>query len=107
MPLDRQIGGRYCADDATSVHGNGKSFTKDQDIADIKSSALKYEAIDVREKNGFEHDPEVATDVRIALLNEAAETGAMLAAAHVAFPSIGHIAKNGEGYRFVPVQWDY
>jgi len=58
-------------------------------------------------QNGFEHEPEVATDVRIALLNEAAETGAMLAAAHIAFPSIGHIAKNGNGFRFVPVQWDY
>jgi glyoxylase-like metal-dependent hydrolase (beta-lactamase superfamily II) len=58
-------------------------------------------------QNGFEHYPEVAADVRIALLNEAAETGALLAAAHVAFPSIGHIAKNGEGFRFVPVQWDY
>jgi len=58
-------------------------------------------------QNGFEHEPEVATDVRIALLNEAAETGSLLAAAHVAFPSIGHIAKNGNAFRFVPVQWDY
>jgi glyoxylase-like metal-dependent hydrolase (beta-lactamase superfamily II) len=58
-------------------------------------------------QNGFEHDPEVSVDVRIALLNEAAETGALLAAAHIAFPSIGHIAKSGEGFRFVPVQWDY
>jgi glyoxylase-like metal-dependent hydrolase (beta-lactamase superfamily II) len=58
-------------------------------------------------QNGFEHEPEVAMDVRIALLNEAAETGTLLAAAHVAFPSIGHIAKNGENFRFVPVQWDY
>ncbi len=58
-------------------------------------------------QNGFEHDPEVATDVRIALLDEAAATGSMLAATHVAFPSIGHIAKNGASYRFVPVQWDY
>ena len=49
----------------------------------------------------------MATDVRIALLNEAAATGSMLAATHVAFPSIGHIAKNGASYRFVPVQWDY
>jgi hypothetical protein len=49
----------------------------------------------------------VATEVRIALLDEAAETGSMLAAAHIAFPSIGHIAKNGDAYRFVPVQWDY
>jgi glyoxylase-like metal-dependent hydrolase (beta-lactamase superfamily II) len=58
-------------------------------------------------QNGFEHDPEAAVDVRIALLNEAAETGSLLAAAHVAFPSIGHIAKNGASFRFVPVLWDY
>ncbi len=58
-------------------------------------------------QNGFEHEPEVAMDVRIALLNEAVETGTLLAATHVAFPSIGHVAKNGDGFRFVPVQWDY
>lgn len=58
-------------------------------------------------QNGFEHDPEGSVDVRIALLNEAAETGALLAAAHVAFPSIGHVAKSGDGFRFVPVLWDY
>lgn len=58
-------------------------------------------------QNGFEHDPEGSTKVRIGLLNEAAETGSMLAAAHIAFPSIGHIAKNGDAFRFVPVLWDY
>ncbi|QSN63108.1 MBL fold metallo-hydrolase [Caballeronia sp. M1242] len=58
-------------------------------------------------QNGFEHDPEAAVDVRLALLNEAAESGALLAAAHVAFPSIGHVAKTNDGFRFVPVQWDY
>lgn len=58
-------------------------------------------------QNGFEHEPEVAANVRIALLNDAAETGALLAAAHVAFPSIGHVAKDGKRFRFVPVQWDY
>ena len=58
-------------------------------------------------QNGFEHDPEGAVDVRMSLLKDAARTGALLAAAHVAFPSIGHIAKNGDGFRFVPVQWDY
>ncbi|WP_322997985.1 MBL fold metallo-hydrolase [Castellaniella sp.] len=58
-------------------------------------------------QNGFEHEPEVAAAVRIGLLNDAAETGALLAATHVAFPSIGHIAKAGKSFRFVPVQWDY
>lgn len=58
-------------------------------------------------QNGFEHDPETALDVRLALMNDAAETGAMLAAAHVAFPSVGHVIKNAHGFRFVPVHWDY
>jgi len=38
------------ADDATIVHGNGKLFTKAQEIADLKSGSLKYESIDVRER---------------------------------------------------------
>ena len=41
---------KYYADDATIVHGNGKLFTKAQDIEDLKSGALKYESIDVLEK---------------------------------------------------------
>ncbi|MDR5835778.1 MBL fold metallo-hydrolase [Caballeronia sp. LZ034LL] len=58
-------------------------------------------------QNGFEHDPEKAAEVRVALLDEAVQTGSLLAAAHVAFPSIGHVAKHKEGFRFVPVLWDY
>lgn len=41
---------KYYAEGATIVHGNGKLFTKEQEIADLKSGALKYESIDVREK---------------------------------------------------------
>src|SRR5580704_11593775 len=41
---------KYYADDATMVHGNGKLFTKEQDIVDLKSGSLKYESIDVKEK---------------------------------------------------------
>lgn len=41
---------KYYAEDATIVHGNGKLFTKDQDIADLNSGSLKYDSIDVREK---------------------------------------------------------
>lgn len=38
------------AADATIVHGNGKLYTKDQEIADLKSGSLKYDAIDVRDR---------------------------------------------------------
>ena len=33
--------------------------------------------------------------------------GGLLAAAHLPFPSVGHVAAEGDGFRFVPVIWDY
>ena len=57
--------------------------------------------------NGFEHDPEEAARVRVRLLRELAETGEMLVATHLPFPSIGRVAVDGDAFRFVPVFWDY
>jgi len=58
-------------------------------------------------QNGFEHDPEESTRVRIRLLREVAETGGLLAATHVPFPSVGRVAIDGDAFRWVPVFWDY
>jgi ketosteroid isomerase-like protein len=41
---------KYWAEDAIIVDGNGKLFTKDQELADRKPGSLKYDSIDVREK---------------------------------------------------------
>lgn len=57
--------------------------------------------------NGFEHDPEEATRVRVNLLRELAETGSFLVATHMPFPSIGRVAVDGDTFRFVPIFWDY
>lgn len=57
--------------------------------------------------NGFEHDPEEAARVRIRLLRELAETGELLVATHLPFPSVGHVAIDGDTFRWVPVFWDY
>jgi glyoxylase-like metal-dependent hydrolase (beta-lactamase superfamily II) len=57
--------------------------------------------------NGFEHDPEEAARVRVRLLRELAETGEMMVATHLPFPSIGRVATDGDAFRFVPVFWDY
>jgi len=57
--------------------------------------------------NGFEHDPEEATRVRIRLLGELAATGGLLAATHMPFPSIGRVAAAGDVFRWVPAWWDY
>jgi len=57
--------------------------------------------------NGFEHDPEEAARVRVRLLRELAETGEMLVATHLPFPSVGRVAVDGDTFRWVPAFWDY
>jgi glyoxylase-like metal-dependent hydrolase (beta-lactamase superfamily II) len=57
--------------------------------------------------NGFEHDPEEAARVRVKLLKELAASGALLVATHMPFPSVGHVAVDGDAFRWVPVFWDY
>jgi glyoxylase-like metal-dependent hydrolase (beta-lactamase superfamily II) len=58
-------------------------------------------------QNGFEHDPEEATRVRVRLLKEAAATGDLLVATHLPFPSVGRVAAHGETFRWVAGIWDY
>ncbi len=57
--------------------------------------------------NGFEHDPEEAVRVRIRLMQELAASRELLVATHMPFPSVGHVAVEGDAFRFVPVPWDY
>ncbi|CDO08984.1 MBL fold metallo-hydrolase [Mycolicibacterium cosmeticum] len=57
--------------------------------------------------NGFEHDPEEAARVRVALLRELASTGEALVATHLPFPSVCHVATAGDAFRCVPAPWDY
>src|SRR5262245_1093052 len=57
--------------------------------------------------NGFEHDPEEASRVRVRLLRELATTGEALVATHLSFPSVCHVATAGDVFRCVPAVWDY
>jgi glyoxylase-like metal-dependent hydrolase (beta-lactamase superfamily II) len=57
--------------------------------------------------NGFEHDPEEAARVRVRLLRELAANGELLVATHMPFPSVGHVAVDGDVFRWVPAIWDY
>jgi glyoxylase-like metal-dependent hydrolase (beta-lactamase superfamily II) len=57
--------------------------------------------------NAFEHDPEEAARVRVSLLRELAETGQVLVACHLPFPSVGHVAVAGDAFRWVPAIWEY
>jgi len=41
---------KYFADDYTAIHGDGRLYTKAQEIENYKSGALKYESIDLHER---------------------------------------------------------
>jgi glyoxylase-like metal-dependent hydrolase (beta-lactamase superfamily II) len=57
--------------------------------------------------NGFEHDPEEAARVRVSLLRELAANRESLVATHLSFPSVCHVAVDGDVFRWVPGPWDY
>lgn len=57
--------------------------------------------------NGFEHDPQEATRIRLRLMRELADNGSWLISTHMPFPSVGRVAANGELYRWAPAWWDY
>ena len=57
--------------------------------------------------NGFDHDPEEASRVRVRLLRELAANRELLVATHMSFPSVCHVATAGDAFRWVPGSWDY
>jgi hypothetical protein len=57
--------------------------------------------------NGFERDPEEAARVRVRLLRELAANRESLVATHLSFPSVCHVAVDGDVFRWVPGPWEY
>jgi len=57
--------------------------------------------------NGFEHDPEEAARARVDLLRELAATREPMVATHLPFPSVCHVAIDGDVFRCVPAVWAY
>ncbi|MEZ0171467.1 MBL fold metallo-hydrolase [Microvirga sp. TS319] len=74
----------------------------------IMSDITNHPALFVRHPDWsavFDMDADQARATRHRMLDMAASERAQVAFYHAPFPSTGHIAKEGNGYRFVPVQW--
>jgi glyoxylase-like metal-dependent hydrolase (beta-lactamase superfamily II) len=99
--IARRTGGHTPGHSVVRVASGGDALT----FAGDAVFAVGFEQPDWH--NGFEHDPEEAARVRVRLLRELAETGEMLVATHLPFPSIGRVATDGDAFRWVPVFWDY
>lgn len=53
----------------------------------------------------FDTDETVAAATRKKLFREFSENRSRILGYHLPFPGIGHIAKEGAGYRWVPEAW--
>ncbi|WP_262296363.1 MBL fold metallo-hydrolase [Microvirga sesbaniae] len=74
----------------------------------ILSDTANHPALFVRNPDWsaiFDMDADQARATRRKMLDLAAAERAQVAFYHAPFPATGHIAKEGNGFRFVPVQW--
>jgi glyoxylase-like metal-dependent hydrolase (beta-lactamase superfamily II) len=53
----------------------------------------------------YDNDPDLAQQTRHKFYDMAASEKMLVAGYHFAFPSAGHVEKDGAGYRLVPVAW--
>jgi len=53
----------------------------------------------------FDNDPQLAQTTRHKFYDMAAAEKALVAGYHFSFPSLGHVEKDGAGYRLVPIAW--
>ena len=54
---------------------------------------------------GFDSDAKQAASVRRIAFDQAVQQGYLVAGAHLSFPGIGHINKDGKGYRWLPINY--
>jgi hypothetical protein len=54
----------------------------------------------------YDVDPDLAQQTRHKFYDMAAAEKASVVGFHFTFPSIGHVEKDGNGYRLIPVAWN-
>ncbi|WP_419693451.1 MBL fold metallo-hydrolase [Mesorhizobium muleiense] len=55
----------------------------------------------------FDVDSKLAAETRKRTLDRVAADRMLIAGMHLPFPGIGHVARDGDAYRFVPDEWPY
>ena len=56
---------------------------------------------------GFDTDMQATVGIRKTLYAKLAETRVAVSGAHLPFPALGHVKKDGAGYAFVPAPWSW
>jgi glyoxylase-like metal-dependent hydrolase (beta-lactamase superfamily II) len=85
-----------------TVTSAGQTLLAWGDIVHVAAIQLQQPGATVK----YDTDAGAAAASRRALLDQAASTHALIGAAHIAFPGLGHIRKSGAAYEWIPVNYD-
>jgi glyoxylase-like metal-dependent hydrolase (beta-lactamase superfamily II) len=83
------------------VQSRGEALWVTGDIVHVGSVQFKNPAVSV----AYDIEDDAAIEWRKKAFADAAKNRTLLAGAHISFPGIGHLRKEGMGYTFVPVQY--
>ncbi|MDR0216596.1 MAG: MBL fold metallo-hydrolase [Comamonas sp.] len=89
------------------IDGNAAGTNSDQQQLLLWGDVVHYHVVQFADpKATYEPDQNYAQSVhsRQQLLQQAAAHGWWLAGAHLPFPGIGHVARDGKGYRWIPTE---
>jgi glyoxylase-like metal-dependent hydrolase (beta-lactamase superfamily II) len=84
-----------------AVESKGQKLVLWGDLLHIAAVQFAEPAVTIR----FDSDSKAAAGARAKALEDAARDGYLVGIAHVSFPGLGHIRKEGSGYVWVPVNY--
>lgn len=84
------------------VESKGRKMLVIGDLMHVAAVQFPHPAVTIN----FDSDSPRAAAQRAQVFAAVARDGALMAIAHVSFPGLGHLRKDGKGYVFVPVNYD-
>ena len=83
------------------IESGGRKMVAIGDLIHVAAVQFEDPAVTI----GFDGDQKAAASARKKLFDAAAKDGALIGGAHLQFPGLGYLRKEGKGYRFIPVNY--
>jgi len=83
------------------VESEGQKLLLIGDLIHVTAVQLEHPEVTI----GFDTDQKEAASSRDKVFTEAATQGALIGAAHIQFPGLGHLRKDGKSYQWIPVNF--
>ncbi|MEQ5834922.1 MBL fold metallo-hydrolase [Marinobacter sp. NFXS9] len=84
------------------VESDGQSLMLMGDLIHVGSVQFSEPSIAIQ----FDSNPDQAVNARETAFDNAVDTGTLIGSAHLSFPGMGHLKAAGDGYDFIPVNYN-